>query len=156
MDDLGGAYVLDELLDHGLAGPAEFVNAAIDRRGSEFQAQPAEQEEEEEEVEEEEDRVGTPPVDFELESVRGWTPPLPEPVAKQPAASKDRRKKKKKEADMAPAAKKPKKAAKTTKPAKKTAGAAAAKPRTSSAAKKISPNKKLLLARNYINKVLNK
>jgi hypothetical protein len=44
MDDLGGANLSDELLDDGLAGQTEFVNAAIDRRGSQFQAQPVEQE----------------------------------------------------------------------------------------------------------------
>ena len=32
MDDLGGAHILDELLDHGFAGQAEFVDAALDGR----------------------------------------------------------------------------------------------------------------------------
>ena len=44
MDDIGRAHLLNELLDHGLAGQAEFVDAALDGRGSEFQAQPVGQE----------------------------------------------------------------------------------------------------------------
>ena len=44
MDDLGDAHVLDESLDDGFAGQAEFVDAALDCRDSEFQAQPVVQE----------------------------------------------------------------------------------------------------------------
>ena len=44
MDDFGRAHVLDELLDHGLAGEAEFVDAALDGRGPQFQGEPVGQE----------------------------------------------------------------------------------------------------------------
>src|SRR5208283_3421021 len=44
MDDFGRAHVLDELLDHGLAGEAEFVDAALDGCGPEFQGEPVGQE----------------------------------------------------------------------------------------------------------------
>ncbi len=44
VNNLGRANLLDELLDDGLAGQTEFMDAALDRRGSEFQAQPVEQE----------------------------------------------------------------------------------------------------------------
>jgi hypothetical protein len=40
MDDLGGSYVLDQLLDHGFAGQAEFVDATLDGRHSQFEAEP--------------------------------------------------------------------------------------------------------------------
>src|SRR5271154_5311814 len=40
MKDLGRTHVPDELLDHGFAGKAEFMDAALDGRGSELQTQP--------------------------------------------------------------------------------------------------------------------
>ncbi len=53
MDDLGGSHILDQLLDHGFAGQADcraalamtlFVDAALDSRHSQFEAQPVGQE----------------------------------------------------------------------------------------------------------------
>src|SRR5271170_897670 len=44
VDDLRGLYVLDELLDHGFAGQAEFVDAALDGRRSKLEGQPVAQE----------------------------------------------------------------------------------------------------------------
>ncbi len=43
-DDLGGAYILDKLLDKGLAGQAEFVDAALDGRHSPLEIEPIDQE----------------------------------------------------------------------------------------------------------------
>src|SRR5271170_1299710 len=44
MDDIGRAHLLNELLDDGLARQAEFVDAALDGRHAELQAQPVAQE----------------------------------------------------------------------------------------------------------------
>ncbi len=44
MDDLGGAHILDQLLDYGLAGQTEFVDAALDNRHSQFEVEPIGQE----------------------------------------------------------------------------------------------------------------
>ena len=43
MDDLGGSHILDEALDHGFAGQAEFVDAALDGRHSQFEVEPVAQ-----------------------------------------------------------------------------------------------------------------
>src|SRR5271155_3625924 len=43
MDDIGRAHLLNELLDDGLACQAEFVDAALDGRHAELQAQPVAQ-----------------------------------------------------------------------------------------------------------------